>query len=194
MRGPVFFVPHLFFLSLFVFVSLAVADENALDTESGGGGKGGREYKEKPPSNAATCSEHGPRQRGKPGGLCSGRIVMTEITLEVQGRCGDLVKLQVTMDTTPMLRLTLPALGPAELSSPAASFLRLNRDPANNVLHFLSPDDWLELESTSRGGRIAVAGSACWRREVGGKVAYLARRRALFRVSRAFQVSLDGSM
>lgn len=118
---------------------------------------------------------------------------MREITLEVQGRCGDLVKLQVTTDTTPMLRLTLPALAPAELSSPAASFLRLNRDPANNVLHFLSPDDWLELESTSKGGRIAVAGSACWRREVGGKVAYLARRRALFRVSRAFQASLDGS-
>lgn len=118
---------------------------------------------------------------------------MREITLEVQGRCGDLLKLQVTTDTTPMLRLTLPALDPTELSSPAASFLRLNRDPANNVLHFLSPDDWLELEQTSRGGRVAVGGSGCWRQELGGKAAYLARRRGLFRVSRAFEVGLDGS-
>lgn len=124
---------------------------------------------------------------------------MREITLEVQGRCGDLLKLQVTTDTSPLdpdrcppLRLTLPALDPAEISSPAASFLRLNRDPANNVLHFLSPQDWLELEGTSRGGRIAVGGSACWRQELGGKVAYLARRRAFFRVSRAFQVGSDG--
>eukprot|EP00752_Nemacystus_decipiens_P010537 g9383.t1 len=111
---------------------------------------------------------------------------MREITLEVQGRCGASLKL-VTTDTTPMLRLTLPALSPAELSSPAASFLRLNRDPANKVLHFLPPDAWLELEGTSQGGRSAVAGSGCWRRELGGKVAYLARRRALLRVSRAFE-------
>lgn len=118
---------------------------------------------------------------------------MREITLEVQGRCGDILKLQVTSDATPMLRLTLPALDPAEISSPAASFLRLNRDPANNVLHFLSPEEWLELESTSRGGRIAVGGSACWRQELGGKVAYLARRHALFRVSRGFQVGFGRS-
>eukprot|EP00903_Cladosiphon_okamuranus_P020030 g18398.t1 len=112
---------------------------------------------------------------------------MSEITLEVQGRCGHLLKLQVATDSTPMLRLTLPALNPSELSSPAASFLRLNRDPANKVLHFLSPDDWLELQQTSRGGRVAVGGSGCWQQELGGKAAYLARRRALYRVSRAFE-------
>lgn len=123
------------------------------------------------------------------GGFLSS--VMREITLEVQGRSGELLELQVTTDTTPMLRLTLPALDPAELSSPAASFLRLNRDPANNVLRFLCPEDWLELEGTSRVGRIAVGGSACWRQELGGKVAYLARRRALFSVSRGFEVGWD---
>lgn len=131
------------------------------------------------------------REAGAASPSTISELVMREITLEVQGRCGDLLKLQVTTDTTPMLRLTLPALGPSELSSPAASFLRLNRDPANNVLHFLGRDDWIELEATSRGGRIAVAGSACWRRELGGKAAYLARRRALFRVSRAFEVGLN---
>lgn len=111
--------------------------------------------------------------------------------LEVQRGCGDIVHLQVIKDTTPMLRLTLPALDPAEISSPAASFLRLNRDPANSVLRFLSPEDWLELDATSRGARTAVGASTCWRQELGGKMAYLVRRRALFRVSRGFQVGSD---
>lgn len=118
---------------------------------------------------------------------------MRRVTLEVQGRSGRCLNLVTTageVSTKALLRLAVPDLDDAERSSPAASFLRLNRDPANNVLRFLGAgEDWLNVEMASRGGRAAVAASpSCWRREPGGKEAYLARRSALLRVSRAFEV------
>lgn len=118
---------------------------------------------------------------------------MRRVNLEVQGRSGAFLNLVTTagdVSAKALLRLTLPDLDDAEKSSPAASFLRLHRDPANNVLRFLGPgQDWISVEMTSRGGKVAVGASPwCWRQEEGGKAAYLARRRALFRVSRAFQV------
>lgn len=118
-----------------------------------------------------------------------------EIILEVQGRDGRRVSLVAAAGGVPVgynksmattLRLTLPALDPAESASPAASFLRLNRDPANSVLSLLDPDSWLELENTSRAGRIAVVSSGCW--EDKAKESYLRRRRAICRVSKGFQV------
>lgn len=124
--------------------------------------------------------------------IISSRPEKGEIILEVQGRDGRRVSLVAAAGGVPvvpnesmtMLRLTLPALDPTESASPAASFLRLNRDPANSVVSLLDPDSWLELENTSRAGRIAVVSSGCW----ADKEVYLRRRRALCRVSRGFQV------
>lgn len=119
-----------------------------------------------------------------------------DIILEVQGADGKVRSLVApargvpvvhTKSMVAMLRLTLPALDPAESASPAASFLRLNRDPANSVLSLLDPDSWLELENTSRAGRTAVVSSGCWEED---KEVYLRRRRALCRVSRGFQVRI----
>jgi len=115
---------------------------------------------------------------------------MRRVNLKVQSRSGNCLNLVTTdVSTKALLRLTIPDLDDAEKSSPAASFLRLHREPVNNVLRYCSGEDWINLMLASKAGRLAVGASPwCWRQEEGGKAAYLARRRALFRVSRAFQV------
>lgn len=119
------------------------------------------------------------------------------VVLEVQARDGRRLNIEMALpggECTPTttLKLTLPGLAPSEAASPAASFLRLNRDPANLLLGYLEPDSWLEVEQACRAGRVAVASSGCWTEKgVGdgqGKAVYVRQRRALHRVSRAFQV------
>lgn len=108
------------------------------------------------------------------------------VVLDVQARDGSRLNLVTDLPAEPLLRLTLP---PAEFASPAAAFFRLSRDPANLVLDCLDPDSWLELEKTCRAGRVAAVSSGSWDKVGdGGKPAYVRQRRAIFRVSRAFQV------
>ncbi|CAB1102450.1 unnamed protein product [Ectocarpus sp. CCAP 1310/34] len=118
------------------------------------------------------------------------------VVLEVQARDGRRLNIETALpggECTPTttLKLTLPALAPSEAASPAASFLRINRDPANLLLGYLAPESWLEVEQACRAGRVAVASSRCWTdKRVGdgkGKAVYVRQRRALHRVSRAFQ-------
>ncbi|CAM9431846.1 unnamed protein product [Scytosiphon promiscuus] len=111
------------------------------------------------------------------------------VVLDVQARDGRRLNLVTDLPAEPLLRLTLPALAPAEFASPAVAFFRLSRDPANLVLDCLDPDSWLELEKTCRAGRVAAVSSGRWEKVGdGGKPVYVRQRRAVFRVSRAFQV------
>lgn len=114
-----------------------------------------------------------------------------------------------TVSSTGALRLTPPVTvlrtaRPAEELSlgPAGAFFSSSRDASNLVLTWLSPDSWMELEVTCRAGRMAVIDSKCWFspgvmtghslrfRPDKRKAAFLRHRRAVGRVSKAFQVSL----
>lgn len=147
------------------------------------------ERRQSTPSDPDICN---PLGRGIAAAMGERRVV-----LEVQARDGRRLNIETALpggECTPTttLKLTLPALALSEAASPAASFLRLNRDPANLLLGYLAPESWLEVEQACRAGRVAVASSGCWAdKGVGdgqGKAVYVRQRRALHRVSRSFQV------
>lgn len=131
---------------------------------------------------------------------------MFERLVLVQGRDGDLHHFAIPESVLPlepanyatMLRLTLPT-ATGDMSSTASSFFASSRDASNCVLSFLDADSWLELERCCRSCRQAVAASQCWLAPImeghslrfppeERKAAYVRHRRAVYRVSKAFEV------
>lgn len=125
--------------------------------------------------------------------------------IQVQGRDGrehrflipEASLLPPPTHATSALRLVLPILG---TESSAAAFFSNSRDLSNSVLSWLEPEAWLQLEQASTASRTAVLRSnCCWSSPVLAghslrfpperrKAAYVQHRRAVWRVTKAFQV------
>lgn len=131
---------------------------------------------------------------------------MFERLVLVQGQDGDLLRFAIPESVLPlepanyatMLRLVLPTTT-GDISSTVSSFFASSRDASNCVLSFMDADSWLELERCCRSCRQAVAASQCWLAPImeghslrfplwERKAAYVRHRRAVYRVSKAFEV------